>query len=203
MKENQKEIYYACGENNEKIDNLPQVESVKKKKYDILYLTEYVDEFTMQALREFAEKPFKNVSDSDVDLTTEKEKKELEKLNADNKDLLNTMKETLPEVGKVEFTGKLTNHPVCLTTKGNISIEMEKVINAMPEGEKIHAETILEVNKDHEIAKKLKELYKENQKEELAKYTKVLYAQARLIEGLPIESPTEISNLVVDIMSKK
>ena len=203
MKENQKEIYYACGENNEKIDNLPQVESVKKKKYDILYLTEYVDEFTMQALREFDEKPFKNVSDSDVDLTTEKEKKELEKLNADNKDLLNTMKETLPEVGKVEFTGKLTNHPVCLTTKGNISIEMEKVINAMPEGEKIHAETILEVNKDHEIAKKLKELYKENQKEELAKYTKVLYAQARLIEGLPIESPTEISNLVVDIMSKK
>ena len=134
---------------------------------------------------------------------SEKEKKELEKLNADNKDLLNTMKETLPEVGKVEFTGKLTNHPVCLTTKGNISIEMEKVINAMPEGEKIHAETILEVNKDHEIAKKLKELYKENQKEELAKYTKVLYAQARLIEGLPIESPTEISNLVVDIMSKK
>lgn len=203
MKKDQKEIYYACGENNDKIDNLPQVEGVKKKKYDILYLTEYVDEFTMQALREFEEKPFKNVSDSDVDLTTEKEKKELEKLNADNKDLLDTMKETLPEVGKVELTGKLTNHPVCLTTKGNISIEMEKVINAMPEGEKIHAETILEVNKDHEIVKKLKELYKENNKEELAKYTKVLYAQARLIEGLPIESPTEISNLVVDIISKK
>lgn len=203
MKKDQKEIYYACGENNEKIDNLPQVEGVKKKKYDILYLTEYVDEFTMQALREFEEKPFKNVSDSDVDLTTEKEKKELEKLNADNKDLLDTMKETLPEVGKVELTGKLTNHPVCLTTKGNISIEMEKVINAMPEGEKIHAETILEVNKDHEIVKKLKELHKENNKEELAKYTKVLYAQARLIEGLPIESPTEISNLVVDIISKK
>ena len=202
MKKSQKEIYYACGENNDKIDSLPQVEQVKNKKYDILYLTEYVDEFALQALREFDGKKFTNVSDSNLDLNTKEEKEELEKLNNDNKEMLEAMKESLPEITKIEFTGKLTNHPVCLTTKGNISIEMEKVINAMPEGDKIHAETVLEINKNHEISKKLQELYKKD-KEMLAKYTKILYSQARLIEGLPVENPTEISNLVVDIISKK
>ena len=202
MKKSQENIYYACGENPEKIDLLPQVEQVKNKKYDILYLTEYVDEFAIQTLQEYASKKFMSVSDSNLDLNTKKDKEELTKLNEDNKGLLEFMKESIPEVKDIEFTNKLSNHPVCLTTKGNVSIEMEKVINAMPTDEKVSAETVLEINKDHEIAKKLKDLYK-NDKDELKKYTKVLYAQARLIEGLMVDNPTEISNLIVDIISKK
>ncbi len=202
MKKNQDNIYYACGETPDKIDLLPQVEQVKNKKYDILYLTEYVDEFAIQILKEYEGKKFVNVSDSSIDLNTKKEKEELTKLNEDNKEILNLMKEVLPEVKEIEFTNKLNNHPVCLTTKGNISIEMEKVINAMPTDERIKAETVLEINKDHEIVKKLQELYKKD-KEELKKYTQILYAQARLIEGLSIENPTKISNLIVDIISRK
>ncbi len=202
MKEDQKNIYYASGETIEKIDNLPQVEQVKQKEYDILYLTDYVDEFTIQALMEYKEKKFMNVSSSELDLETKEEKEKTESKNKEYNDIFKVMKETLKnQVSEIEFTNRLKNHPVCLTTKGEISIEMEKVINAMPTDEKVKANLILEINENHEIANKLKDLY-ENNKEELEKYTKILYAQARLIEGLQIDNPTEISNLICEIMSK-
>ena len=202
MKKDQKNIYYASGETIEKIDNLPQVEQVKQKEYDILYLTDYVDEFTIQALMEYEEKKFMNVSSSELDLETKEEKEKTESKNKEYSDIFNLMKESLDnQVTEIEFTNRLKNHPVCLTTKGNISVEMEKVINAMPTDEKIKASLILELNENHAIADKLKELY-ENDKEELKKYTKILYAQARLIEGLQIDNPTEISNLICEIMSK-
>lgn len=202
MKEEQKNIFYASGETIEKIDNLPQVEQVKQKKYDILYLTEYVDEFAIQALMEYEEKKFMNVSSSELDLETKEEKEKTKNKNKEYGDIFNLMKESLDnQVAEIEFTNRLKNHPVCLTTKGNISVEMEKVINAMPTDEKIKATLILEINENHEIAQKIKELY-DNDKEKLKKYTKILYSQARLIEGLPIDNPTEISNLICEILSK-
>lgn len=202
MKEDQKNIYYASGETIEKIDTLPQVEQVKQKEYDILYLTEYVDEFAIQALMEYEEKKFMNVSSNDLDLETKEEKEKTEKKNKEYNDIFGFMKDALDDqITEIKFTNRLKNHPVCLTTKGNISIEMEKVINAMPTDEKIKANLILEINENHEISKKIKELYDTN-KEELKKYTKILYSQARLIEGLPIDNPTEISNLICEIMSK-
>ena len=203
MKENQDKIYYACGETVDKIDLLPQVEAVKEKGFEILYLTEYVDEFALQMLMEYDNKKFVNVSSEKLDLETEEEKEELKKNNEEHKDMFNVMKEAVKdEVKDIRFTKKLKTHPVCLTSEGNVSIEMEKVINAMPTDEKVKAETVLEINESHPIANKIKNLY-ENDKESLEKYTKILYAQARLIEGLPIENPTEISNLVCEIMSDK
>ncbi len=202
MKEEQKNIYYASGETIEKIDNLPQVEQVKQKEYDILYLTEYVDEFTIQALQQYEEKKFMNVSSNDLDLETKEEKEKTENKNKEYNDIFKLMKESLDnQITEIQFTNRLKNHPVCLTTKGDISIEMEKVINAMPTDEKVKANLILEINENHEIANKIKNLYNNN-KEELKKYTKILYAQARLIEGLSIENPTEISNLICEIISK-
>ncbi|MBR2713070.1 MAG: molecular chaperone HtpG [Bacilli bacterium] len=200
MKENQDSIYYASGESIEKIDNLPQVEQVKEKDYEILYLTDYIDEFAISALMEYDNKKFSNVKEEKLDLEDESKKEETKKLNDDNKDLLNIMKESI-NVSEVRFTNKLKNHPVCLTTKGNISLEMEKVINAMPTDEKIKAEEVLEINENHKIKDKLIDLYNNN-KDELKKYTKILYSEARLIEGLQIDNPTEISNLICDIISK-
>ena len=202
MKESQKNIYYASGETIEKIDTLPQVEQVKQKEYDILYLTEYVDEFAIQVLKDYEDKKFMNVSSNDLDLETKEEKEKTEKKNKEYNDIFNFMKQTLDnQITEIKFTNRLKNHPVCLTTKGEISIEMEKVINAMPTDEKVKANLILEINENHNITKKLKDLYENNQ-EELKKYTKILYSQARLIEGLPIDNPTEISNLICEIMSK-
>lgn len=202
MKERQETIYYASGETVDKIDMLPQVEAVKDK-YEVLYLTEYVDEFSLMTLSEYDGKKFKNVSSENADLSTEEEKKHINEINDNNKDMLAEMKEILKDnVKEVKFTNKLKNHPVCLTTEGEISTSMEKVINSMPTGEKIKASEVLEINSDHKISDKLKELYKDN-KEEFEKYTKVIYFEARLIEGLPIENPTEMSNLMCDIMANK
>lgn len=198
MSGEQKDIYYACGENVDKIDALPQVEQFKDKDYEILYLTDYIDEFTLNILSEYEGKKFKNVSSADTEL--DENKNEIDKLNKDNKDLLNFMKSAI-DVSEVRFTNKLKNHSVCLTSKGNISVEMEKVINAMPGDESVNAETILEINEKLPIAKKIKDLYKKD-KDKLTEYTKVLYAQARLIEGLPIDNPTEISNLICNLISE-
>ncbi len=200
MKENQEMIYYACGETTDKIDLLPQVEQVKEKGYEILYCTEYVDEFTLQTLMNYEEKKFANVSKDELNLDTEEEKESLKELNEENKSMFDLMKESLTDIKEVRFTNRLKNHPVCLVSEGNISIEMEKVINAMPTDEKINAEKVLEINANHKIADKLKELY-ENNKEELKEYTKILYAEARLIEGLPIDNPTELANLICDKLS--
>lgn len=202
MKEGQDKIYYACGETVDKIELLPQVEAVKEKGYEILYLTENIDEFVVQVLMEHKEKKFINVCANDVDLDTDEEKEALKKENEENKDMFTLMKETIGEgVQEVRFTHRLKNHPVCLTSEGALSVEMEKVINSMPNDQKVKAQTALEINDSHTIAQKIKDLYA-NDKEELKKYTQVLYAQARLIEGLPVENPTQISNLICEIIAK-
>ena len=202
MKEGQDKIYYACGETVDKIELLPQVEAVKEKGYEILYLTENIDEFVVQVLMEHKEKKFINVCANDVDLDTDEEKEALKKENEENKDMFTLMKETIGEgVQEVRFTHRLKNHPVCLTSEGALSVEMEKVINSMPNDQKVKAQTALEINDSHPIAQKIKNLY-ENDKEALKKYTQVLYAQARLIEGLPVENPTQISNLICEIIAK-
>lgn len=202
MDEKQENIYYACGETIDKINLLPQVEQVKKKNYDILYLTDYLDEFVLGVLNEFNGKKFKNVADSSLELDTEEEKEALNKINEDNKEMLDVIKKELGEdVERVRFTNKLATHPVCLTTEGEVSVEMQKVINAMPGDDKVKAKMVLEINENHPISDKLKDLYK-NDKDELKKYAKVLYSEARLIEGLSIDNPTEISNLICDLLSK-
>ena len=202
IKEGQDKIYYACGETVDKIELLPQVEAVKEKGYEILYLTENIDEFVVQVLMEHKEKKFINVCANDVDLDTDEEKEALKKENEENKDMFTLMKETIGEgVQEVRFTHRLKNHPVCLTSEGALSVEMEKVINSMPNDQKVKAQTALEINDSHPIAQKIKDLY-ENDKEEIKKYTQVLYAQARLIEGLPVENPTQISNLICEIIAK-
>ena len=201
MKDGQDKIYYASGEGVDKIDMLPVVERFKDKDYEILYLTEYVDEFTLQSLGEYETYKFVNVSSEDVDLDTEEEKEEIKKVNEDNKDMLGFMSEVLSDVKQVRFTNKLKNHPVCLSTEGKLSLEMEKVLNSMPDAQKVKAEVILEINEEHPIADKIKDLY-ESDKSKLEKYTNILYNQARLIEGLEIENPTELTNAICEMMSE-
>ena len=202
LKEEDKNIYYCAGETVDKIDMLPQVESIKDK-HEILYLTDYVDEFAIMAIHEYKGKTFVNVTNESTDLSTEEEKEKINKENTDNKDMLEEMKKVLEgNVEEVKLTNKLKSHPVCLTTTGEVSTSMEKVINAMPTDEKIKANEVLEINASHKIVDKLKDLYKNN-KDEFTKYTKVIYYEARLIEGLPIDNPTELSNLMCDIMANK
>ena len=194
-----KNIYYACGETTDKIDLLPQVESLKAKDKEILYCTDYVDEFVFKTLMKFEDKEFKNVCSDTID--NEESSKELDKLNKKSKDMLNLLKDEI-SVSEVKFTNKLSsNHAVCLSNKGDVSIEMEKVMKERPIDNGVEAEKVLEINENHPIADKLKELYKTD-KEELKEYGKILYAQARLIEGLPIDNPTEISNLICDLIAK-
>lgn len=197
MANGQDSIYYACGESNEKIDLMPQTEQVKDKDYEILYLTDYIDEFVLTILGEYDGHKFVNIANESLNLENSEE---VNKFNEENKDLLSLMKESI-NIADVKFTNKLKNHSVCLTSKGDVSVEMEKVINAMPTDERVNAEKVLEINMNHPIANKLKELY-ENNKDEVKSYAKVLYAEARLIEGLSIDNPTEISNLISDIISK-
>ena len=201
MAEGQEKIYYASGASIAKIDSLPQVEQVKEKDYDILYLTDYVDEFAITAIQEYEGKKFANVENGDLDLETEEEKEETKKVNEENEDLLKDMQEEIKDVKEVRFTNKLKTHPVCLTSEGDVSIEMQKVFDSMPNDLGIKAQTVLEINEKHPIAKKLKELYKKD-KDEFKKYTKILYSEAKMIAGLPIDNPTEISNLICEVISK-
>ena len=201
MKDGQDTIYYASGSSVDKINSLPQVEQVRDKDYDILYLTEYVDEFCVTAIQEYDSKKFKNVTDEGLNLETDEEKEATKKANEDNSDLLKDMCEKLSEVSEVRFSNKLKTHPVCLTTKGDVSIEMQKVFDAMPNDMGIKAETVLEINEKHPISDKLKKLYKKD-KDEFDKYTKILYSEARMIAGLPIDNPTEISKLICEVISK-
>ena len=200
MPEMQESIYYANGETADKIDMLPQVETAKKHGYEILYLTDGVSEFVLQMLGSYKDKKFVNVSGADFDISTESEKQALAQLNDDSKDMLEEMKNSLGDkVQSVRFTSRLSSHPVCLASEGGLSVEMEKVLNSVPDGNKVKAQLVLEINKDHDIASKLKELY-ETDKDTLAKYTNVLYSAARLIEGLPVENPTELSAILCDMM---
>ena len=204
MKPDQKEIYYASGESINNIKMLPQVDMILDKGYEVLYLTEYLDEFVIKILNTYQEKQFKNVTDKSLDTSTEEEKNQIDKINNEFKDMLSLMKEALNNnVKDIKFTNKLKNHPVCLTSDGELSLEMEKIINSMPtENDKVKADTILEINDNHEISKKLKELYKDNNKEALAKYTKVLYNQARLLSGLDVDNPSELTDLICEMIAK-
>ncbi|MGN0486016.1 MAG: molecular chaperone HtpG [Acutalibacteraceae bacterium] len=200
MKEEQKSIYFACGETTDKIDMLPQADAVKAKGYEILYCTDDVDEFALQMLREYDGKQFMNICADKLDLDTEEEKEELKKENEDAKELLDFMKETLGDsVSEVVFTNKLKNYPVCLTSEGMLSLEMEKVLASMPNGGGMKAKIALEINRDHPIAEKLRTLF-ETDKDKVAKYTKILYAQGCLIGGRTIENPAEFSELVSELM---
>lgn len=195
-------IYYACGETIDKIDMMPVVENLKDKEKEVLYLTDYVDEFVLKILDKYDNKKFVNISSNDFDLSSDEEKEKLKKKNEENKEMFNFMKAELSsDVEEIRYTNKLKKHPICLTSSGNITVEMQKVMNAMPFDEKTSAKLVLEVNENHEIAKKLKELY-ESDKETLKKYTKVLYNEARLIEGLPVDNPTELSNIICELLSK-
>ena len=203
MKPEQKYIYYACGETNEKIDRMPQTEVLKDKGYEILYMTDDVDEFAVQMMREFDGKQFRNVSSDDLEIEeTEEEKEAAKKQEEESRDLLAYLKECLDgKVTEVRLSQRLRNHPVCLTAKGGLSIEMEKVLNAMPMDEKVRADRVLEINASHPIAETLNQLYTSD-KERLKTYARVLYDQALLIEGLQPEDPVAFSNAVCELMTK-
>ena len=196
----EKDIYYACGSSISQIKSLPQVETLMAKEKDILLCDNYLDEFALKTINKYQDKEFKNVCSDNIEVESEEEKEELKNLNEKSKDLLQLMKEAI-DVKEVKFTSRLTNHPVCLSTVGNISVEMEKVMNSMPINNEVNAEKVLEINYHHPLVKKLEELY-QNDQEQLKKYSKVLYAEARLIEGLPIENPTEITDLISEILVK-
>ncbi len=201
MKDGQDKIYYAAGSSIEKVDAMPQVEVVKDKDFDILYLTDYVDEFTITAISEYEGKKFINVENGDLDLDSDEEKKATKKVNKENKDLLNDMAKLFEDIEEVKFSNKLGKHPVCLTSKGDVSIEMQKVFDAMPNQTGIKAKLVLEINEKHPIVEKLQNLY-ESDRESFDKYAKILYSEARIIAGLPIENPTEISTLICEVIAK-
>lgn len=199
----EKKIYYASGETIDKIKMLPSVEEALAHDKEVLFFTNYLDEFVIKVIGAYKECNFMNVSDSNFDLSSDEEKEELKKKNEDSKELFTSMKEILGDsVKDIRYTNKLKNHPVCLITEGDVSIEMEKVLNAMPNNENVKANKILEINENHPISKKLESLYEDKNIDEIKKYTKVLYGAARLIEGMSVENPTEITNLICDIMSK-
>ena len=198
MPEDQKYIYYATGESNERIDKLPQTELVSDKGYEILYFTDEIDEFAIKMLMNYKEKEFKSVSSGDLGF--EEEQKETEEEVKENKELLDSMKEILAgKVKDVRVSKRLKNHPVCLTADGEISIEMEKVLNAMPNNQEVKADKVLEINANHEVFTSLKDA-NENDKEKLGLFTSLLYNQALLIEGLPIQDPVEFTNDICKVM---
>lgn len=206
MKEDQKYIYYACGETTDRIDRLPQTELLKDKGYEILYLTDDVDEFALRMMMKFNDHEFKSVSDKDLGLETEEESSESKKLNEDNTELLRYMKDALGEkVTAVRLSERLKSHPVCLSADGGLSLEMEKVLNAMPgampEGQKAQAQRVLEINPAHPIFARLQKLFGENP-EQVKEYAGLLYDQALLIEGLPIEDPVAFSNAICKLMAE-
>lgn len=201
MPEDQEVIYYATGDTVQKIELLPQTEQVKEKGYEILYFTANVDEFAVKMMQDYNGKSFQSVLDSKLDLQTDDEKKALEEQEEANKDLLESMSKALDgKVVKVQLTGKLKTHPVCLTSEGELSMEMAKTLNAIPgEGENVQANIIMEVNPNHPVFEKLKAA-QENDPDKVADYANLLYDQALLIAGMPIEDPVEFSNRICDLM---
>lgn len=194
MKENQKYIYYACGDNIEKISKLPQSEFFKDKGYEILYFTDEIDEFAIKMLLKYDEKEFKNISSSDIEDTESESSNEEKNSIEENNDILAFIKDSLSgKVNDVKVSKKLKSHPVCLSSEGDLSIEMEKVLNAMPDNQGVHAQKILEINTNHQIYKIMKDAF-DNDKEKLKTISFVLYNQALLIEGLSIEDPIQYAN---------
>ena len=203
MKAEQKYIYFASGDSVEKIDKLPQNELLKEKGYEILYLTDDVDEFALQMLHAYDEKEFKSVAADDLEIEESQEEKEAaEKQAEESKELLEFMKDALDgKVADVRLSQRLKSHPVCLAAKGGLSIEMEKVLNSMPVDEKVKAERVLEINAKHPVLEALNNTYAQD-KEAVKEYAKLLYDQALLIEGLPVEDPVAFSNAVCKLMTK-
>ena len=200
MAEEQKHIYYAAGESNEKIEKMPQTELVLDKGYEILYFTDDVDEFAIRMLMTYKEKEFRSVSSGDLGIETEENDNTPNPEDKDNKELFEKMKNILADkVKDVRASKRLKHHPVCLTNEGELSIEMEKVLNAMPNNQNIKADKVLEININHDVFKALKEAY-EKDNDKLNLYTDLLYNQALLIEGLPIEDPVEFTNNISKIM---
>lgn len=202
MKEGQDCIYYACGESKARIEMLPVFEKVKDKGYEVLYFTQDVDEFAIKVMMQYKNKKFKSIADGDLDLESDEEKEESKKTAEESKEMLDFMKEALGgKVKEVRLSAKLKSYPVCLSSEGQVSIEMEKVLNSMPQNEnnKVTAEKCLELNASHPVFGKLKELYASD-KDKLTEYTKLLYSQARLIEGLDVEDPVEFAKLICNLM---
>lgn len=201
MPEGQKAIYYAAGDTVEAAAMLPQAEAAVDRGYEVLYLSDDVDEFALRTLDEYDGHKFVNVSGEEMDITSDEEKEKLKTENESAEGMLTFMKEALSDrVSAVRFSGTLKDHPVCLASQGGISLEMEKVLGAMPNSEgNVKAETVLEINLSHPIAARLKALY-ESDRDKLTACTKILYAQARLIGGMPVENPTELSNMICDLM---
>ncbi|MBN3400030.1 molecular chaperone HtpG [Clostridium botulinum] len=200
MPEDQKYIYYAVGESNERIEKLPQIEGVLDKGYEVLYFTDDIDEFAIKMLMNYKEKEFKSVSSGDLGIEGEEKENTSNSDDKENKELFESMKDILSgKVKDVRASKRLKNHPVCLANEGELSIEMEKVLNAMPNNQNIKADKVLEINMNHDVFKSLKEAY-EGDKEKLKLYTDLLYNQALLIEGLAINDPVEFTNNICKIM---
>lgn len=201
MKEGQQYIYFASGTSVSRIESLPQTELVRDKGFEILYLTENVDEFCLQMMHDYDGKEYKSVSADDLGLETESEKEEIKKAQEDNQSLFDYMTEKLSgKVKAVKLSARLKNHPVCITSEGMLSVEMEKVLSAMPNAEGAKAEKVLEINPNHAIFTKLKSLY-ETDKDKAGEYAELLYQQALLIEGIPIENPVDFTNKMCEIMA--
>lgn len=202
MKSDQKQIYYASGSSIDAVKMLPQAEAVKEKGFEVLYLTAEIDEFAIKALREYDGHEFLNVTDKSLDIDSKEDKEKLKEENEKSATIFDFMKKELGDkVDGVRFSSVLKNHPVCLSTEGSVSLEMENVLNSMPGGDNdVKAKAILEINLNHPIANKIKTLY-ETDKDKLAKYTKILYSQARLIGGMKIDNPSELSDLVCSLMA--
>jgi len=199
MKPEQENIYYGCGESPERILALPQAEALTEKGFEILCLTDNVDEFALRILDSYQEKHFKNITAEDLDLESEEEKEHTKSLAEENQSLLDAMKEALSgKVEQVGLRGSLGSHAACISTQGGLSSEMEKVLNSMPAGEKVHAKRVLELNPEHPVFQKLKETF--GDKEKLGLYAQVLYGQALLLEGTPLENPAEFARQVCQLI---
>ncbi|WP_128660543.1 molecular chaperone HtpG [Paenibacillus sp. 598K] len=200
MPEEQKYIYYAAGSSIERIEKLPQAEMVADKGYEILYFTDDIDEFAIKMLTSYKEKEFKNVSSGDLGIEEDDKDNKDESIENEHKDLFEAMKEILGDkVKSVRVSKRLRSHPVCLTTEGELTIEMEKILAAMPNNENVKADKVLEINSNHEVFASLKNSF-ESDKEKLGLYTNLLYHQALLIEGLPIEDPVQFTNDICKVM---
>lgn len=200
MPEDQKYIYYASGESTERLEKLPQTELVTEKGYEILFFTDDIDEFAIKMLMSYKEKEFKSVASGDLGFDVEENQSDKDAADDDTKELFDYMKSILADkVTDVRVSKRLRSHPVCLATDGEITIEMEKILSAMPDNQNIKADKILEINKNHEVFQSLKDAYK-NDKEKLNLYTNLLYNQALLIEGLPIQDPVEFTNNICKVM---
>ena len=205
MKEDQKYIYYACGETVDKIKMLPVMETLSDKGYEVLCMDDSIDEFCTKMIAKYDDKEFKSILDADLGLESEEEREEIKKQSEDNKELLDALSKALEgKVKKVELTGRLKNHPCCLRAEGPVTLEMEKVLNqqaAVNGGETVRADRVLELNADHPIFKKLCALQAEGS-DALADYADILYTQSLLIEGLPVDDPAGYANKICALLAR-